>query len=280
MENYYNYHNNTHEAAKPPNIFRSFLYALIPTKYDQLIKVKTGSMIGFVFLLVLIATLARMTVFGIRYNGEFDEGFPDILIRDGRLFIEEDYMLDERTRYLLVTDKVDGFSYEDVMELADAGYNQIWLVGRDKITVMQHTNCRELYFADVVGYGEEIRVKEVVRVILYIAVALVTVIFFVCGVLWYFLCSAVLLVIGLIIAQMFKRDLSAGQVFRIAVYSRVLVYVVATFVIVCSFMHFAIPNFFRVFLTVLFLIAAIRFIPQPNKNPMGGTGNLYGPMSY
>lgn len=279
MDNY-GYQNHTQTAPKPPNIFRAFLYAFIPARYDQLVRVRTGSLIGFVILLVLLATLAQMTVFGIRYVGEYNEEFPDIVIRDGRLYIDREYLLDERTRYLLVTDEVDGFSREEVEALADAGYRQILLVGRDKIAAMQHREYQELYFADVVGQGEEFLIKDALRVILYMAVALVALIFFICGVLWYFLCSAILLVIGLIAAQLLKRDLSAGQLFRIAVYSRVLVYVSAAFVSAISFMHFSIPNFFKAAFTVLFLIAAIRFMPQPNEGPMNGTGNPYGPVSY
>lgn len=281
MDNY-GYNRGTQTISPTPNIFRSFLYALMPTKYDRLINVKAGSTIGFVFLLVLIVTLVNMTVFGIRYCGEFDKEFPEILIlRDGSLYIEEEYVLDEGTRYLLVTDRVNGFCYEDVKEMAAAGYRQIWLVGRDNMVAFQYpVPYKELYFADLVGNGKEIRVKDALRVISYIAIACVTVIFYIGGVLWYFLCSTVLLVIGLIAARLYKRALSAEQIFRIAIYSQVLVYVAAMFVNVCTFMHWDIPNFIKAAITVLFLIGVIRLMPQTDENPMGRTGNPYGPASF
>lgn len=279
MDNY-GYQNNTQTAPKPPNIFKAFLYAFIPAKYDQLIRVRTGSLIGFVFLLALVATLFQMLVFGIRFIGEFEEVIPDILIRDGKLCVDKDYTLDEGSSFSYVTDKVDSFSREDAKALADAGYDCILLVGRDKLIAMKPPRYAEICFADVVGYGQELKVKDAVRGILYIAVFFTSVIFYVCDILWYFLCSGILLVVGLIAEQMLKRDFQAGQIFRIAVFCKVPVYAASAFLMTCSSWHYAIPGFFKAAITVLFLIAAIRFMPQPNEGPMNGTGNPYGPASY
>lgn len=86
--NTYNYQNNTQPPQKSPNIFKSFVYSFIPEKYRQLMNVKTGSMIGFVMLLMLVVTLIDFVLFGISYKGEFGDGFPDIVIRDGQLHID------------------------------------------------------------------------------------------------------------------------------------------------------------------------------------------------
>lgn len=258
----YNYQNNTQPPQKPPNIFRSFLYAFIPTKYDQLIKVKTGSLIGFVILLTLLGALVEMTAFGIRFMGEMNEEIPNIVIRDGRLYTDGDYLATTQITYLYVTDDVDEFSYEDTKALVDSGYRQIMLIGRDKISVLRYQEYQELYFADVVGYGEEIAIKDLEKVLLCIAVAIMSMIFYVGSAIWYFLSSAILLVIGLILAQLFGRRLNAGQIFRIAVYSRVLGYAAATLVNAFSFLSFSVPTFIRIAITLIFMTAVFYFIPR------------------
>lgn len=271
MDNWdhYSYQNNAQTAPEPPGIFQAFLYAFMPVKYDCLIHVRTGSLIGFVFLLILAATLLQMLVFGFQFRGEFEEEFPDIRIRDGRLCADEDYILDEGSSFSYVTDKVDSFSREDAEELADAGYNRILLVGRDNVIVMRSRQYREIYFADVVGYGEEFIVKDALAGILYIAVFFTAIVFYVCGVCWYFLCSAILIVAGLIAEQMFfKRDFRVGQLFRIAVYSKVPVYAVSALLMACSSWHYEIPGFFKAAFTVLYLIAVFRFMPRPKESPI------------
>ena len=44
----YNYGGNP-EPQKAPNIFQQFYISFIPPQYNRMTKVKTGSMIGFVF---------------------------------------------------------------------------------------------------------------------------------------------------------------------------------------------------------------------------------------
>lgn len=269
MDNH-GFQTNAQVTQKPPNIFKAFVYAFIPPRYDQLIKVKTGSMIGFVILLTLIGALIEMAAFGLRYSGEFTEEFPDAVIRDGKLYIDDDYLMNTHSSYVFVTDDVDEFSYEDVKALSNSGYRQVMLIGRDKIALMRYQEYREIHFADVAVYGEEIVIKDIVMPFLIIVIALVFVFFFVGSALWYFLCSAILLVVGLILAQIFKNNLGAGQLYRIAVYSRVIGYVAATLVNAFSSMHSSIPMFYRALITVLVMIAAIRFMPQKG-NPSYGS---------
>lgn len=77
--------------------------------------------------------------------------------------------------------------------------------------------------ADVVG--EEFLLKdwfkEKLLPILYLLIVVVSVVFFIFGILWYFLCSAIYLLIGMLIASAFEKSLGAGQIFKIAVYSKV-----------------------------------------------------------
>lgn len=268
---------NHNLGQKPPNIFKSFLYAFIPTKYNRLIKVKTGSMIGFVILLVLIATLADAVVFGIRYRytDPFWVEFPNIVVTDGKLHIDEDFLSEKYGFYIFVTDDVDEFSYADVKALADSGYRQVMLVGRDKIAMMRQGKYEELYFADIVGRGEQLVAKDwfegILRDFIWVF-GVVLFVIYVLRVLWYFLCSAVCLIIGMIIAQMYGKWLQTGQIFRIAVYSKAVTFAVTVFVDVVSFMHSSVPVFIRCGATIILMVAAIRFMPQEDKNSRGGEG--------
>ena len=56
MDQYIQQQNNPYQQ-KAPNIFKQFCLAFVPAGYDRLAKVKIGSMIGFVTLLALVATL-------------------------------------------------------------------------------------------------------------------------------------------------------------------------------------------------------------------------------
>ena len=62
-----NYGSNP-EPVKVPNIFQQFVLAFIPPQYNRLTKVKTGSMIGFVTLLALIATILSFVVFALSFE--------------------------------------------------------------------------------------------------------------------------------------------------------------------------------------------------------------------
>lgn len=82
-------------VQKAPNIFQSFIYAFIPPKYQKLVKVRTGGMIAFVVLLVLIVTLVDFAVLGgvigVGYIVPLWENIPDIVIDDGKLQIDQEF---------------------------------------------------------------------------------------------------------------------------------------------------------------------------------------------
>lgn len=260
--NTYNYQNNTQPPQKSPNIFKSFVYSFIPKKYRQLMNVKTGGMIGFVTLLMLVVTLINFAVFGFSYMREFGHEFPDIVIRDGQLHIDNNFLYKTNRMYLFITDEVDEYSYEDAKALADSGYSQILLAGRDKLAYMQYREYEEISFSDIAGVGEELVIKdwfkENLLPLLYVFIIIVFVIFFIFSVLWYFLCSAIYLLFGMLIANAFGKTLRAGQIFRIAVYSKVPVYILALFVQAASLMHSSLPVYIRIIITLVFMVVILK----------------------
>lgn len=268
--NTYNYQDNTQPPQKSPNIFKAFVYSFIPDKYRQLMNVKTGGMIGFVTLLMLVATLINFVVFGFSYMREFGDEFPDIVIRDGQLHIDKNFLYKTKNRtYVFITDEVDEYSYADVKNLADSGYTQILLAGRDKLSYMRYGEYEEIYFSDIAGVGEELVMKdwfkENLMPVLYVIIIIVFVVFFIFSVLWYFLCSAIYLLFGMLIANAYGKSLRAGQIFKIAVYSKVPVYILALFVQSASLMHSSMPVYIRIIITLIFMVVVFRSISKEEK---------------
>lgn len=269
--NTYNYQYYTQPPQKSPNIFKSFVYSFIPEKYRQLMNVKTGSMIGFVTLLMLVVTLIDFALFGISFKGELGDGFPDIVIRDGQLHIDKNFLYNSDGIYVFITDEVDEYSYEEVRALANSGYSQILMAGRDKLAYMRYWEYQEIYFSDIADVGEELVIKDWLKEnllpVLYVFIVIVFVVFFIFRVPWYFLCSAIYLLIGMLIASAFGKRLQAGQIFKIAVYSKVPVFMLALLVEVVSLMHSSMPVFIRIIITIIFMVVVFGFLSKEEKRP-------------
>lgn len=258
------------DPQKAPNIFQQFIISFIPPQYNRLTKVRTGSMIGFVTLLALIATIISFVSLALSIGpidrNEWERVLPDFEIKDGRLYIEEDFIFDESNTFIYMTDKVSGFSYDDASSIAAEGYRNILLVGRDGLSIMQDREYQQGRFSDL-GSDLEISRDWIVDTFLPIMVVLVVIgyiIFFVGRVFWYFLCAAIYLVFALIIASVMKKQQSAGALFRTAVYSKVLMFVVATLLSVVPIVGFSVPFMLRIVVTTGFMGFAIAKLPDHN----------------
>lgn len=270
------------EPEKAPNIFRQFLLAFVPTKYSALTKVKVGSMIGFVTLLVLIATAFSFISLALELSSidmeEVAEALPDFEVKSGRLYLDEDFVFDEGGVFIYMTEDIDGFSYEDAADLAAEGYQNIMLIGRDRLSIMQNTEYQQLDFKDLgsLAISRSWIVTKFVPFIL-VVVAIAYIFFFVGRVLWYFLCAGVYLLLGMLMASIMKRHVETGALFRTAVYSKVLLFVIATVLELLPFVSFSIPFMLRVMATAVFMTFAIGNLPGSKLNtappmPMGGQG--------
>ena len=272
---YNNYGGSSHygdtlEQQKAPNIFQQFALSFIPSQYGRLVKVSTGSMIGFVTLLALIATvISFISLLGIFAPGEVETWanmMPDFEIRDGRLFVEEDFMYDEGGVLVYLTEDVEAFTYEDASELIEEGYQEVMLAGRDRISIMQRGEYQQVDFADL---GSELEISrdwivDTFVPLLMLMLVVGYVIFFVGRVLWYFLCAAVYLLIAMLIASIMKKQLPAGALFRVAVYAKVLMFVAATVLSIVPFVNLSVPFMLRVVITVAFMAFAIVKLPERN----------------
>lgn len=265
----YNYGSNP-EPQKAPNVFQQFVLAFVPPQYDRLTKVKTGSMIGFVTLLALIATLLSLASLMIGLSSvsgsNWTDVLPDFEVSNGRLYIEEDFIYDEDIIFVYMTDEINGFTYNDALELANQGYRNILLVGRDRISIMQNGEYQQANFRDL---GSDVEISkdwiiETLMPIMMVVIILGYIIFFVGRIFWYFFCAAVYLLIAMLIALLMKKQQPAGALFRTAVYSKVLMFVVATLLSVIPFVNISVPFMLRVIITVGFMGFAIAKLPEQN----------------
>lgn len=263
----YNYGGNS-EQQKAPNILQQFGLSFIPPRYDELTRVKTGSMIGFVTLLALVATiisfLSLMIGFSPSDMKEVAGYLPDFEISGGRLHLEEDFVYDEEPIVIYMTEYIEEFTYEDAAELADEGYQDILLVGRDRISLMQNGEYQQLDFAD---FGSELEISrdwiiEQLIPIIMVVIVIGYICFFIGRICWYFLCAAIYMLFGMLIASVMKKQLSAGALYRTAVYAKVLMFVIATLLSAVPFVVLSVPFMFRFVITMVFMGFAIAKLPD------------------
>lgn len=265
------YGNNPVKQLKVPNIFEQFAYAFVPPKYGSLARVKVGSMIGFVVLLTLLATVLSAVKFFIDFSLignslDFMDDIPDFGVKKGSFFIDEEYVFDEGDLFVYLTDEIDEFTYGDVDYAKELGYSQIMLVGRDKISILNNGQYREIRFKDI-NLSEDITINkewvtETLIPFLSILIAVGYVVFFIFRTLWYFFCAMLYFLVALVVAAIMQRKVSAGALYRTAVYSKVLMFVVGTILGLLPFVHISVPGIVNIVITIAFMSFAIYMLPK------------------
>lgn len=264
-------------AVKAPNIFRQFVLAFVPARYDRLTKVKTVSMIGFVTLLVFISAFFALINHMISFKS-FDvdalvDRIPDFTMMDGHLQLEEDFLYEEGDMYVYMTDDVNGFGYGDAIEKAVAGYRDIILVGRDMIYIMQYRGeTRTQYIGfEIFERNKQLSKKLAVDALMPILTGLIIglhILEFLAETLGYFLFAAVYLLFAMLITAMMKKKLETAALFRVAVYSKVPMFVAAMLLSLISLGGLSVPFLLRVAITLVFMVFAIAKLPDSRPAPM------------
>lgn len=261
---------------KTPDIFHQFALAFVPARYDMLTRVKTGSMIVFVTLLALISTvisaISQTVTFAPVDVGELVEQMPDFTMTDGHLSLQEDFLYEKDGVYVYMTDDVEGFSYGDAAEKAADGYQDIILVGRDRVFIMQNRGKLRYQFVgfETFGRNKQLSKERTVDAIMPVLRGLLILMYlctFVGRVLVYFLFSAVYMLIGMLIASGMKKRIEAGALFRTAVYAKVLMFVAAMVLELIPFLFLTVPFLLRVPVTIGFMAFAIAKLQGNDQAP-------------
>lgn len=262
---------------KAPNIFRQFLYSFVPSRYGSFANVGTGSMIGFVTLLTFTATLLLFIIASIRIMafGGFEavlDKVPDFEISHGRFSIDKEFYVAEGDTFFYFTDEIPVFTYDDVKELRTEGYKQILLISRGNLAMYQNAQYQEIEFSqlnDNITFNK-LWLKNVFFPIMWICMAIGMAIFFVFRTFWYFACAAMYMLVGLIIAAISQKSISAGNLFKTAVYAKVVMFVAALVFSQIPFLPVLIPGILKItvrfIITVVFMAFAIQYVPQNRWN--------------
>lgn len=268
-DNSYHY-GSAPEPQKAPNIFQQFALAFVPPQYGRLTKVKTGSMVCFVILLTLIATILSGVSFAIIMSSFNDsnwaDALPDFEVSGGRLYMNGDFMFDENPIFIYMTDEINGFTYADASELADNGYRNIFLAGRDRLSLMQDGEYQQM---DYRSLGTELEISkdwivETFVPLMMVMTALMYLIFYVGRTLWYFFSALLYFLCGMLIAQILHKNQPSGDLFKVAVYSKVLMFVVVMIFDAIPGVSFPLPGIVRILITLVFMGFAIAKLPERN----------------
>lgn len=284
------YQQSNSYQQKAPNIFKQFCLAFVPARYERLTKVKIGSMIGFVTLLALVATLIsvinQMLTFPFDDMRRMVDRLPDFTITDGHMSLEEDFLYEEDGMYVYMTDEVEGFTYEDAFQKVSEGYVDVILVGRDRIYIMQNRGQLRYQYVgfEMFGRNKQLSKALAVEALMPFLMGLLIILYlmiFVGRILQYFLFAAVYLLFGMVIASIMKKRIEPGALYRTAVYAKVLMFVAAMALELIPFVFLTIPFLIRVPVTLVFMGFAIAKLPgQPNQMQapmMMGPGGPGGP---
>lgn len=265
--------NNMQQPQKAPNIFKQFVLAFVPTQYGRLAKVKTGSMIGFVVLLALIATIiefVRFTavVLPLVNKLETSDAIPDFSVRNGELSLSQEVIFDQDGMFIYITDEVDKFTRQETEFLEDNGYVQILLLSRTNMVVVNNNQYQEMKwseFGNTAAIDKEWLINTLMPVV-WVFVIVGYVFYFVGRVFWYFFCAAIYLLIGLIIASVMNKKVSGGALYRAAVYSKVFMFVIMTAIGLIPFISILFPailrSTLRIVATSVFMGIAISKLPD------------------
>lgn len=269
---YYN-NANAQPPQKAPNIFRQFVLAFMPNQYGRLAKVKTGSMIGFVVLLALLATIIEFVRFSavmlpLVNQLETSDTIPDFSIRNGELSLSREVIFDQDGMFIYITDEVDKFTRQDAKFLEEKGYTQILLLSRTNMAVVNANQYQEMKwseFGNTTAINKEWLLNTLMPIV-WVFVIVGYLCYFVGRVFWYFFCAAIYLLVALIISSIMNKKVSGGALYRAAVYSKVFMFVIMTVVGLIPFINLLLPGILRTplrfVLTSVFMGFAISKLPD------------------
>lgn len=259
----------TYEEPEKPHFFMQFPYAFNPTKYGVLSNINTGAMIGFVALLLAICTLVTYIGFAISFNdteafNEVMDVFPYFKVDDGEFYIEEDFEYDDPNKevYVYFSDDYDSFSLGDAEELHTEGYDSVMLISRTNLVLESDGEYNQLSFKDfgTISFDKDWIIDSLIPG-LFVFVSVCFIFYYIARSFWYFFCAMIYMLIAMICAKIFHRDIAAGVLFKASVYAKVLMTVVACLLSVLP-VAITIPAFIRTMITLAMIIAAFGYLPQ------------------
>lgn len=210
------------------NVFKEMGCAVAKVSaYPRFLQNKKGKVFGYGVLLItiyfIIAYLIPFAAFMMRIGGigaAFEEYIPDFQLSAGTLWVEEPFYFDTGSEYV----DIDTSMYFDVDEAsAFAGdYSSVIILDAEKVFLKNDGEIQLLYYSDL---GElELSKADLLGIVPMIyGIFIAAYLFLYLGVIGLFFFGVIFIaLLGLILGSVLRVNLTFGQTYMLAIYSRTL----------------------------------------------------------
>lgn len=262
------------------NIFKEMALSIYSYKsYRSFLKNKKFKVFGFGVVLMIIYFLITMGIpladFMVKSGGignAIEEYVPDFELTNGVLWVDDTFLYDYGDTYVEIDTDPD-YVFYSAGEMWDFlnDYSDVIMMDSEKIIIKDNGQVQELYFDDI--YFDFSR-DELMRWVpyAYLIIGITMAVAFVWMTAWFFVGALFVALIGMIVRSCMKCNLTFGQLYVMAIYSRTLPLLIKALL---SLIPFHIPLFPFSFVinfgvSVLILGLAMQKLKEPENQPLAG----------
>ncbi|MGL5434296.1 MAG: DUF1189 domain-containing protein [Lachnospiraceae bacterium] len=248
------------------------------SEYPVFLQNRKRRLIGFGFFIALLYFLLTIVVPVVRFQvstggiGQIMRDYiPDFKLSNGELWVAEPVEYED-DGMLVMIDTSSGFFFASVDELQSqlGSYQQVILMDSEKMIAKYNGEVSEIYFADTdLSLTREDAADYIARFTFIIGIIII-ILLYIWITLTFFFGILIVSLIAMIVASCTKTTLTFGQIYAMAIYSRVLPLLIKA---ALSLFSIRIPFFiilnFGISVFILYLaFGAIKNRTTMNKPPM------------
>lgn len=220
------------------------------------------------FLITIIVPVVRFQMTTGGFGRILDRYIPDFRLAGGTLWVEDVIALED-DGMLIHIDTSPDYYFDSAEEMAGllGSYDRVILADSEKCIIKNQGQISELYFDEEdFSFSKEQLLGYVPTVNLVVGGILILVYIWITA--WFFFGVLIVTLFGMIVASCMEMDLSFGQVYLLAVYSRTLSLLIKALL---SFLPFGVPFFWvaNFGISLFYLSAAFRGIKKARAQAQG-----------
>lgn len=255
-----------------------------PKEYWKTVTQGGSKVIGFLAIVLVITTFCGFPLdyinMSISTNGFKDiisEHVPEFQISNGRLEMDDVYVLDQDNVYLYIDTNYDEFSYEDVAKFVDMGYyDDVLLMGAEKGFLYNDGKYQNINLTKIDTFKlDKSSLMGLIKVVNIFAV-LAIIILYICIFIWYLFMSFIYSLIGQILKKSLGigSEVTIGQVFLMAISAKVTMRLILA---LCKLINVDIPYFKLISfgVTLIYLYFGLKGLKENKMQGSNGTGANY-----
>lgn len=245
------------------NLFKEMFVSVYDFKsYKSFLKNKKSKIFFFGLLLISLYFIVTFLVPVVRLEAAIGSKIPEFELKDGTLWIAEPFELDYGDTYVYADTDPEMVFYEaDEMEQYLQDYSKALLVDSEKMILKENGQVSEIYYSDL--EIESFSKEELLGYLpyLYLISAVVLLVFYIVIAMLFFFGALIIALLGMIVASCMKYQLTFGQLYILALYSRTLPLLLKAIV---SYLPFGIPFFWVINfgLSLLYVSLAIQKLKE------------------